>query len=165
NETFILRDGNDIANQDALGNPNESFEQGDDTYLLSPNSTLTVIDRSSGNNALDFSRANIGTTADPKGITFDLSLLTSTSLTTFDVGALTGQTGSHFVRAQGNFNTLVGSSYQDNITGRSGSNVFTGAGADVINVAVGSIGASFNGGADADVFTIGGGGFSDINFE
>ncbi|MFN5274332.1 MAG: beta strand repeat-containing protein [Planctomycetota bacterium] len=165
NDTFILRDGNDIANQDANGNSNTDYEQGDDTYLLSPNSTLTVIDRSGGNNTLDFSRANIGTTNDPKGVTFDLSQLTSTSLTTFDVGELTGETNRHFVRAQGNFNTLVGSSYGDDITGRTGSNVFTGAGADAIKVAVGTTGATFNAGADADVFTIGDGSFGEINFE
>ncbi|MEY2612577.1 MAG: Cyclolysin, partial [Planctomycetota bacterium] len=165
NDTFILRDGNDIANQDVNGNSNTDYEQGDDTYLLSPNSTLTVIDRSGGNNTLDFSRANIGTTNDPKGVTFDLSQLTSTSLTTFDVGELTGETNRHFVRAQGNFNTLFGSSYGDDITGRTGSNVFTGAGADAIKVAAGTTGATFNAGADADVFTIGDGSFGEINFE
>ncbi|MFM8570921.1 MAG: hypothetical protein ACKOAU_04930, partial [Pirellula sp.] len=165
NDTFILRDGNDIANQDADGNLNPDYEQGDDTYLLSPNSTLTVIDRSGGNNTLDFSRANIGTASDPRGITFDLSQLTSTSLTSFDVGQFTGETNRHFVRAQGNFNTLVGSSYGDDITGKTGSKVFTGAGADAIKVAAGTVGATFNAGADADVFTIGGGTFEDINFE
>ena len=163
NDIFVLRGGNDTANVPSNTiTPNES---GNDRYLLSPNSVLTVIDRT-GNNTLDFSLANFGLVSQPSlGVTFDLSQVSQLGLVQQDVAPGTGTAGLHYVAAQGSFLGLIGSGFNDTLTTRSGAFVDAGAGSDKIIVGNGVVGGRLSGGADADVFSINGQGISTINFE
>lgn len=171
NDTLVLRDGNDLANVELPsgvgGAPIVVNEAGNDIYLLSPNSVLTVRDRL-GSNTLDFSRANISTAALPNlGVTFDLSVLTVDAFVVQDVAPELNlpESAQHQIRAQGLFAGLVGSSRNDRLTGRSNSTVLGGLGADVLVAPDGISNARFNGGADADVFLLNGTVMNQIDFE
>jgi parallel beta-helix repeat protein len=164
NDTFILRSGNDQANYSALSNtgvgdegggflviPNEG---GNDSYILVPNSTLTIVDRS-GENSLDFNRASFG-------IEYDLSRLNSLQFDTQEVAS-----GGHFIKAMGEFDGLIGSNFGDRLTGAAGASVFGGGGADTLIAVSGSSAiepSQFFGGADADTFVITGSQLNYIDF-
>ena len=164
NDTFILRSGNDQANYSALSNtgvgdegggflviPNEG---GNDSYILVPNSTLTIVDRS-GENSLDFNRATFG-------IEYDLSRLSSTQFDTQEVAS-----GGHFIKAMGEFDGLIGSSFGDRLTGAAGALVDGGGGSDTLIAVSGSSAtepSQFFGGADADTFVITGSQLNYIDF-
>ena len=144
NDIYYLRGGNDSANDLSAGfTPAVAarIDLGDDRYILSPNSTLTVIDRS-GLNALDFGLADFG-------VTFSLALNNSTSLTSQDVDP-TGASNTHFVRTQGTFNELAGSLYGDTLTAASDTTVSGGDGEDQLRALAGTSGATFSGGSDDD---------------
>jgi autotransporter-associated beta strand protein len=141
------------------GNDTVEGRAGADTYLLKPNSILTVID-AIGDNKLDFSPANF---ADSTGITFDLSSINLGSLTSQTVS--TSGSTEHIVRAMGSFSRLVGSQFGDTLTAASNSNVSGGAGNDQLKIADGVSGASLRGGADDDILNIdAGASVSNINF-
>ena len=67
NDTYVLADGNDAANTQPFGTVTVSTIQpntgGNDRYLLTPNSILSVFD-DSGSNTLDFGRSAFGVTLD-----------------------------------------------------------------------------------------------------
>ncbi|MEZ6043002.1 MAG: hypothetical protein R3C20_21070 [Planctomycetaceae bacterium] len=80
-DIYILANGDDAANAYPSGviasapiTPNTA---GDDRYILTPNSVLTVFD-DQGGNTLDFERANFG-------ITYDLDAVSGLVLTSQDV--------------------------------------------------------------------------------
>ncbi len=135
---FFAHNGNDTVDGGA----------GADTYLLKPNSILTIIDTSPGNK-LDFSQANF---SDSTGVTFDLSSISSFSLTAQTVS--TSGSTQHIVRAMGSFSSLVGSQFGDTLTAASSSSVSGGAGRDHLKVPNGVSGATLRGGADDDVFSV-----------
>ncbi len=155
NDTLVLRDGDDNANvlPPSAGTITIN-DGGDDTYLLFPNSTLTVRD-TTGRNTLDFSRANVTTASAPNlGITFDLSALRADQFVIQDVAPTLNLANPHQIRAQGLFSGLVGSGYNDTLTGRSDSTINGGQGADRLVAKDNVVGAKFIGGADADTFEI-----------
>lgn len=176
-DIYVLHKGNDQANPtlplcqvgsidmciQPVGGSTESVTPnyaGKDRYKLKPNSTLTVIDLL-GANALDFSLADFST---GKGVTFDLSLVNSSSLVAQDVAPDSTTTPTHFVAAQGTFSELVGSQFADTLTGASGATVLAGTGSDKLFVKSNTAGASFFGGADDDVLTSAGTNITDLSF-
>jgi hypothetical protein len=146
-DVYLLSQGDDYANVSVPGGPSVIFQEGNDTYRLTPNSTLTVVDLL-GNNTLDFGLSDFG---DGTGIKFDLGLVGSTELTVQDVS--TSQPAQHFVRTLGNFTGVVGSRFGDSLTGTSGSTLWGGGGSDRFSVKEGTVGATFWGGADDDILT------------
>ena len=156
NDQFYLRQGNDSANVPIGGVNLANAMAGSDRYYLVPNSTLTVYD-STGANALDFGLASFG-------ITFDLSMNLSSTLTTQDVDP-TGATGQHFVATQGAFAELVGGNFNDTLTAASNSSVYAGAGNDRLKVGSNTTGATFYGGADDDYLIASGLAISDLSFQ
>jgi parallel beta-helix repeat protein len=188
NDTFILRSGNDTAN-DASNAPAgvTVVEEGDDQYILSPNSVLTIRD-TSGANTLNFTRANISTADFPDlGITFDLAASNSHYVTNKDGGLVVyletdvapdlglasdgdPSTSPHLLRTWGIFASIFGSRFNDSFTTHSNTTILGGDGKDEIVIEPGSSGAEalrgyFNGGADADTFVIRSGTLGDISFE
>lgn len=153
-DIFILRSGDDSANITIPGGPTPNYA-GNDRYILSPNSTLTVVDLE-GDNTLDFGLADFG-------ITYDLSEITIAGLSTQDV-APTSDPGNHFVAAQGVFNTLSGSQFADDLTGASFSTVYGVAGDNRFTVKGFTVGASFVGGADDDLLQAIGTNIVDLTF-
>ncbi len=162
-DIYILRSGNDSANVSTaypppiagvivpLITPNYA---GNDRYYLKPNSTLTVVDLDeTGENALDFGIASFG-------VEFNLATTRDDSLIAQEVAL-----GGHFVAAVGGFNELVGSAYNDKLTGASFATTLGGSGADQLKAIAGTTHARFSGGLDADVFQTLGLGLSDISFE
>jgi hypothetical protein len=144
-DVIILHRGNDSGF--GLG--------GNDRFLLTPNSTLTVED-GSGNNTLDFGASNFG-------ITFDL---TRTDGDLQDVHPLTPL--QHLVSVNdlgtGQFGTLVGSTFDDSLTAASNSTLFGDSGNDKFFVNANTAGTTISGGADADQLTTSGAGISNIDF-
>jgi Bacterial Ig-like domain (group 3)/PKD domain/Bacterial pre-peptidase C-terminal domain/RTX calcium-binding nonapeptide repeat (4 copies) len=140
-DVIYLHQGNDSAY--GLG--------GNDSYMLTPNSTLTVVD-GSGQNTLDFSVADFG-------VTFDLA---ESSGQAQDVAPAPATAGQHFVSADdegtGQFATLIGSGYADALTVASNASIYGGAGSDNLFVGDASNTTYANvfvdGGADADTLTI-----------
>ena len=130
-DTYYLRGGDDSANVAATINgvvvpvpvpiDGGSIDRGNDRYVLTPNSTLTVVDHS-GSNTLDFETATFG-------IKFDLGLTDGTMQNV----ALTAP-GTHIVSADGSFSKLVGSSFGDELTAVAGSTVSGGGGDDMLKV-------------------------------
>ncbi len=155
-DVFYPNDGNDWV----------SGGTGDDSYVLTPNSTLTVLDIS-GSNVLDFSRSEFG---DDSGITFDLtSIRNSGNLADFDPAVdtqvvSTASGTNHEVAAFGNFTTLLGSDYGDDLTIGSDASVDGGAGADTINLSSDTSKATVNGGADDDLLLVSGTNISELTF-
>src|SRR5262245_26036125 len=135
NDVIVMHQGNDVAYGGA----------GDEMYLLTPNSTLTIVD-GLGDNALDFGTATFG-------VTFDLTLTAgqlhevtpvsqpdqhlvsvddlSSGSTTVDLHPVDLQTPR---LATGRFNSLGGSIYSDSLTAATDSTVNGGAGADLLFV-------------------------------
>ena len=149
NDIILLHGGNDVAYGGG----------GNDAYLLTPNSTLTIVD-GLGNNALDFGTANFG-------VTFDLTL-TAGQLQDVDPIDAPGQ---HFVSVNdlhtgdataidlnhvdlensgpgtGRFTSLAGSVYSDSLTAATNTTVKGGAGADFLFVHANTANAVIDGGA------------------
>ena len=154
-DVYLLAQGNDnanVPNSDVL-NP---VEAGSDRYVLRPNSVLTVIDRI-GSNSLDFGLADFG-------ITFDLSLTSTTTLVSQDVVPIPMTAPLHIVQTQGSFTRLDGSLFDDHLTAASGASLFGDAGNDTFTAKAGTIGASFHGGADSDILSISAVGISNLDF-
>ncbi|MEJ7590079.1 MAG: hypothetical protein WKF77_00870 [Planctomycetaceae bacterium] len=156
-DVYYLAQGNDNANVPYAGGPTP-VEAGDDRYVLRPNSILTVIDKG-GENSLEFGLADIG-------ITFDLSLVSTTTMTTQDVLPVEDQDPIHEVRTLGTFTELIGSTFDDTLTGDSDATVSGGAGDDEFRVSDNTVNATFYGGADDDIMTISASttGISGLNF-
>ena len=154
-DVFFLAQGNDNANV-PNGDVPTPVELGNDRYRLRPNSELTVIDRF-GNNTLDFGLADFG-------ITFDLSLISTTMPVIQDVLPVPLVAPLHTVKTQGAFSKLEGSSHGDNLTGASNASVFGGAGNDSFTAKAGTTGASFNGGADNDILMVSATGIANLDF-
>ena len=151
-DIFYPNDGNDSVDGGA----------GDDRFVLTPNSTLTVID-TSGFNTLDFSRSAF---SDGSGITFDLTKIRNSGLPDADLDAQVVSTvgTSHIVAAFGTFQQLIGSTYGDSLTARSGATVYGGAGADTLYVGSNTTGVTLNGGADDDFLVVSGTDISGLTF-
>ena len=138
-DVFYLHNGDDSANVSAsaggivtpiqLGN----FEGGNDRYVLTPNSILTVVD-TQGDNALDFGPATFG-------ISFDQNVLDGTAQNVDPLGLTTG---NHQVSALGSFSELVGSSFDDVLTAAEGGTVNAGGGDDMLKIANLSLGTTTN---------------------
>lgn len=138
-DTFYSHNGNDTVDGGA----------GDDTFLVVPNSTLTVID-TSGDNVLDFSLADFG---DFSGISFDLDLIPTNAATPGE--QIVSTAGSvHIVDARGRFTRLIGSSFDDTLTAATNSSIDGGKGNDTFNLKDGTSGVTLNGGADDDIFNV-----------
>ena len=161
-DVYVLANGNDAANTAPINTPTGTQPDlsgitpnvaGNDRYLLSPNSTLTVFD-DLGGNALDFSRGDFG-------VTYDLSTLSATA---FDTQNVQPATNTHFVRVQGTFNELVGSTFADSLTAADNSTVRGGAGNDALSVKSGTQNAVFYAGADDDTLVATGTDISSIDF-
>ncbi|MFO0066706.1 MAG: hypothetical protein ACK523_12150, partial [Pirellulaceae bacterium] len=188
NDTYVLRSGNDIAN-DAASAPTgvTVVDEGDDQYILSPNSVLTVRD-TTGVNTLNFTRSDITTTGFlDLGITFDLAASNSNYLANKDGGSVVyletdvapelglssdgdPNTSPHLLRTWGVFASVVGSRFNDTFTTHANTTILGGDGKDEIVIGPGSSGAGalrgyFNGGADADTFVLRNGTMGDISFE
>ena len=160
-DIILLAAGDDSLNLPGTGVlPNEG---GDDLIYAIPNSTLTAYD-SGGNNTLSFELANSSLTQ-TNGITFDLSQTVGNGVATpQDVAPNGSEPNEHFVAALGTFGTLIGSDYDDSLTGSSDSTVAGGSGADNLFAAVGSTNSTFAGGADDDILTVPTGTFGSLNF-
>ena len=188
NDTYVLRSGNDVANDASSAPPGVTVvDEGDDQYILSPNSVLTIRD-TSGANTLNFTRADISTADFPDlGITFDLAASNSNYLTNKDGGSVIyletdvapdlglssdgdPNTSPHLLRTWGIFASVVGSQFNDTFTTHANTTILGGDGKDEIVIGPGSSGAGalrgyFNGGADADTFILRSGTMADISFE
>ena len=187
-DTFILRSGNDVAN-DASSAPAgvAVVDEGNDQYILSPNSVLTIRD-TTGFNTLNFTRADISTADFPDlGITFDLAASNSNYLANKDGGSVVyletdvapdlglasdsdPNTSPHLLRTWGIFSSVVGSQFNDTFTTHANTTILGGDGKDEIVIGSGSSGAGglrgyFSGGADADTFVLRSGTMGDISFE
>jgi hypothetical protein len=188
NDTYILRSGNDMAN-DASNAPAgvAVVDDGNDQYILSPNSVLTIRD-TTGFNTLNFTRADVSTASFPDlGVTFDLAASNSNYLANKDGGSVVyletdvapdlglasdgdPSTSPHLLRTWGIFASIFGSQFNDTFTTHSNTTIQGGDGKDEIVVESGTSGAGamrgyFNGGADADTFVLRSGTLGDISFE
>jgi hypothetical protein len=148
-DTLIGGNGDDVLYLHQ-GNDNGYGLGGNDTYMLTPNSTLTVVD-GRGQNTLNFSSSDFG-------VTFNL---TDTSGQLQDVNPI-GAPNQHFLSVNdlgtGQFGTLVGSGFADTLTAASNSSVYGGAGNDSFFLGGSGTGSFsnvlFDGGADADTLTV-----------
>lgn len=160
NDIYVLADGDDAANMLPVGSISLSLitpnTAGSDTYLLTPNSVLSVFD-DSGSNTLDFQRSAFG-------ITLDLSAVGNSSLSLQDVAPIGSSPATHYVALQGSFAGLNGTGFVDTLTAGNNSVVRAGAGADRLAVKAGTVGASVFGGADDDLLTVTGTGIASLNF-
>ena len=160
NDIYVLADGNDAANMQPWGSISVSTitpnTAGSDTYLLTPNSTLSVFD-DSGTNTLDFQRSAFG-------VTLDLSAVSNTSASLQDVAPAGTSPATHYVALQGAFAGLNGTGFSDTLTAGNNSMIRAGAGADRLAVKAGTVGASVFGGADDDLLTVTGTGIASLNF-
>lgn len=160
NDIYVLADGNDAANVQPWGSISVSTiipnTAGSDTYLLTPNSTLSVFD-DSGSNTLDFQRSAFG-------VTLDLSVVSSGSASLQDVAPAGTSPATHYVALQGAFAGLNGTGFIDTLTAGNNSTIRAGAGADRLAVKAGTVGASVFGGADDDLLTVTGSGIAALNF-
>ncbi len=145
-DIYILRDGNDNANVPGSGGgPNSPVKLGKDTYKFRPNSTFTVIDEI-GANVLDFDLSDFG-------ISFGLD---ATTTSTLPANLVQEVAPGHFVSALGTFAELIGSQFNDTLTGLGGSTVSGGDGQDQLRVPLGStlLPMTFRGGNDADALVM-----------
>lgn len=160
NDIYILADGNDAANMQPWGSVSVSTitpnTAGSDTYLLTPNSTLSVFD-DSGSNTLDFQRSAFG-------VTLDLSAVSTAAASLQDVAPAGTSPATHYVALQGAFAGLNGTGFSDTLTAGNNSMIRAGAGADRLAVKAGTVGASVFGGADDDLLTVTGTGIASLNF-
>ncbi len=162
----IIVDGGPGADQIALGPADDiAFLSGDgeivnlgggnNTGFVNISSTLTLI-AGSGDNTLNLSPTSFG-------VTFDLTLNNGQLQ---DVDPLLEAGGDHFLRLTGNFTTLIGGAFDDDLTAASGSTLFGGAGSDVFRVKTNfATGISISGDEGADYFINDGGGVADITFD
>ncbi len=136
------------------GNDSGFGEGGNDSYELTPNSTLTVVD-GSGNNTLDFGSSTLG-------VTFDLSQSNGF------LQNVQPSTNLHFVSINnlgtGQFGTLIGTDFGDTLTAASNSSLYGDAGADQFFVNTGTSNSTLFGGADGDQLLSSGTGINAIDF-
>ncbi len=159
-DIYILANGDDSANTVPFGSTTVSTitpnTAGNDRYILTPNSILTVFD-DQGGNTLDFERASFG-------VKFDLAVVSNSNMISQDVATPGTAAATHYVAARGAFGNLVGSTFGDDLTAASNSTVSSGAGNDTLRVKSNTAGATFHAGADNDVLFVSGTNISNLSF-
>jgi hypothetical protein len=136
------------------GNANYVAGSSNTTVNLNSGSTDTI-SVTGGVNTLSFSATTFG-------VTFNDSLNTLVQ-GQYQLQSL-DSSGTHFLGVAGNFQTVIGTNFNDTITGASNTTVFGGGGNDSFFAPAGGANMSFNGGNGIDTLTANSGNVSAISF-